>query len=150
MKTRETLVTWISHVSCNGLSVSYQIHHVQQMSGRSAQNTQRRRGSSRQNPDCAYHDRIDLADDFETIHAREGRFEQSSNLVTTTGRLPQRGTVWTVGNSWEPEDNVELSLDPSSAWYDEVVDAPVTIEDPASIRGSKKKRSVVSVSNFAS
>jgi hypothetical protein len=49
-----------------------------------------------------------------------------------------------------PEDNVELSLDPTSAWYDEAVDAPVTIEDPASVRVSKKKRSVVSMSNFAS
>jgi hypothetical protein len=96
--------------------------------------------------DFSYRDRIDLANDFEVLNTREGRVDQASSFVTSTERLPQRGTVWTAGNSWEPEDDVELALDPSSAFYDEALEGQVTVDDPVWVRPSKKKKSMVSVS----
>jgi hypothetical protein len=96
--------------------------------------------------DFSYCDRVHLANDFEIINVWEGRIEQASSIVTTTERLPQQGTVWTVGNSWVPEDDVELSLDPTSALYDEALEELVIVDDPPSVRVSKKKKSIVSMS----
>jgi len=115
---------------------------------RSSQNAYQKAGTSRRKQHRSYHDRIDLVDDFESIHAREGRLEPSSNLATTTERLPQRGTIWSEGSSWVLEDDVELSLDPTSAFYDEALEGPVTIKEPVSVRKPKKKKSTVSVSNL--
>jgi hypothetical protein len=97
-----------------------------------------------------YHDRVELADDFEIVHARETYLKRNGRVAVETPRSPQKGrTTWTVGESWAPEDSLEFALDPHGDWYDEQLDAPVTetIEVRLQpIRSKAKKKSKISVS----
>jgi hypothetical protein len=47
-----------------------------------------------------------------------------------------------------PEDDVEFALDPSSTFYEEALEEPLTVEEPVSVRKPKKKKSIVSVSDM--
>lgn len=94
----------------------------------------------------AYHDRIELPDDFEVVHSRETLVRQRTGLPVDTPRSPQKGrTTWTSGDSWAPEENLEFALDPDGEWYDEQVEAPVA--EAIKVRPKlKTKKSKVSVS----
>ena len=110
--------------------------------------------SSRSKRQKTYHDRIELADDFEVVHAHESYVHQRGRLAVETPRSPQKGwTTWTVGDSWAPEDSFEFALDPHGDWYDEQLDAPVTETIETSLQSvqskpkkKKKQRSKVAVS----
>ncbi|KAF8069293.1 hypothetical protein FPV67DRAFT_1415377 [Lyophyllum atratum] len=99
----------------------------------------------RKRPDlskAAYHDRVVLEDDFEIIHSRDAQSRRvgNSSRVVESQRSPQRGrTSWLVGSRWEPEDDMELALDPNGDWYDEALDAPV-MEDPPTHKVQPKKK----------
>jgi hypothetical protein len=98
-----------------------------------------------------YHDRVELADDFEIVHARETYLKRNGRVAVETPRSPQKGrTTWTVGESWAPEDSLEFALDPHGDWYDEQLDAPVTETIEVRLQPiqskAKKKKSKISVS----
>lgn len=104
---------------------------------------------------ATYHDRVDLTDDFEVVHARETVLRQHTRLPVDTPRSPQKGrTTWTHGNSWVPEDSFEFALDPDGDWYDEQVEQPILettsipAEPPSKIK-KRKKKSKVSVRKFS-
>jgi hypothetical protein len=99
----------------------------------------------------AYHDRVDLPDDFEVVHSWETHLNPRGRLLVDTPCSPQKGwTTWVVGDSWAPEENFEFALDLDSEWYDKQVEAPITetIEAPSypAKPKPKKKRSKVLVS----
>ena len=86
-----------------------------------------------------YRDRVELDDDIEVIHSREAGLSSSRRVPTESPRSPQkgRGTTWVLRDSWGPADSTEVGLDPSTAWFDEQMEAPVT-ENPQP--PPKKKR----------
>lgn len=93
----------------------------------------------------SYHDRVVDDDDFEVVHSRESHLSSRRQHVETP-RSPQKGrTTWVVGETWTPEDDPELGLDPTN-WCDEefekeVMEPPRPVKKPA----VPKKRSRVSV-----
>lgn len=96
--------------------------------------------------DGSYHDRVVDEQDYEVVHARESRLSSRRRNVETP-RSPQKGrTAWVVGETWMPEDDPEIGLDPLGNWCDEefekdVMDPPRPLENPA----LPKKRTKVSV-----
>jgi hypothetical protein len=90
----------------------------------------------------AYHDRVNLLDNFEIVHAHETIFRQWTYFPVNTPWSPQKGrTTWTQGESWVPEESFEFALDPHGDWYDEQVEAPVTETLEIPVRSTAKKKS---------
>jgi hypothetical protein len=118
------------------------------------------RPSKRKRPDDggAYHETIPFLDDFHAVHAREGRlFRVNLNMARTAP--PERSLqhasdkAWVTATSWEgPPDDPEVALDPTSDWYNEMVEGEVMeLTDISPVVAlPKKKRSKVSVSNSIS
>lgn len=94
----------------------------------------------------SYRDRVVDDEDMEVVHSRDS-FLSSRGKTIETPRSPQKGrTTWVVGETWVPEDDPELGLDPGGGWYDEelekdVMELPRPLEKPT----QPKKRSRVSV-----
>ena len=98
----------------------------------------------------AYHDHLVLDDDLDVIHSRATQFNTSRRLVSETPRAAQTGDLaWIASDSWAPEDNNEVGLDPGSEWYDEAMDGNIMEErlPPENNKKKKKTRSRVSVSH---
>lgn len=73
----------------------------------------------------SYHDRVVDPEDFEIVHARESHLSSRRQNIETP-RSPQKGrTTWVVGETWIPEDDPELGLDPGGDWFDEELDKDV-------------------------
>lgn len=99
-----------------------------------------------------YRNRIPLEDDFEVVQARTSSLVGQGRLPKDSTRSDLRGkTTWTVGSSWAPEDDPELSLDPNDEWFNEAIEADVgDIIDgstPPKLTSAKQKvkRSLASV-----
>jgi len=104
----------------------------------------------------AHHDPVPFADNFTTVHAREGKLARvgKDSLSVPTARLAQRedDETWNSAPSWLPTDDPQFALDPDGEWYDEVLDGNI-MEDlnvhpedtPATAKGKKRVRSGVSV-----
>lgn len=93
----------------------------------------------------SYHDRVLDNDDFEIVHSRESRLGARGQRIETP-RSPQKGrTAWVVGESWAPEDDPELGLDPGGSWFDEEVEKEVT-DEARPLKPPRPKKSRVSVS----
>lgn len=88
-----------------------------------------------------YHDRLVLPDDFEVIHSRQSGLTSRGRVIETP-RSPQRGhTAWLLGDTWAPEDNTEVGLEPGWEWCDDVFEGPVTeIMSPLPMKSAKAKR----------
>jgi hypothetical protein len=110
-----------------------------------AQSSKRRRVDN-----GSHHDRVELTNDFEVVHAREVRVVEHGRLPRETPRSPQKGrTIWTTGVSWTPVDNPEFALDPDGDWYDVELNTPIAdttaFQDappPVKIKKKKTMRSV--------
>ena len=105
----------------------------------------------------ARHDFVPFAsDDLRNVYAREGRLTRlGPNLATAPAeRLTQKSDErWKTVTSWLPLDDPEFALDPDGAWYDEVVEGDVMVEESVPPLFSKKKkqaRSRVSVGDCVS
>jgi hypothetical protein len=99
----------------------------------------------------AYHDQVDLPDDFEVVHLWETHLNPQGRLLVDTPHSLQKGwTTWVVGDSWASEENFKFALDLDGEWYDKQVEAPITetIKAPSypAKPKPKKKRSKVLVS----
>jgi hypothetical protein len=104
----------------------------------------------------AHRDPVPFADDYTTVHAREGRLARvgRDSLSVPTARLAQREAdeTWNSAPSWLPADDPQYALDPDGEWYDEELDGNI-MEDlnvhpedtPATAKGKKWVRSGVSV-----
>lgn len=94
----------------------------------------------------SYHERVLEETDFEVVHAREAHMGTRHRHVETP-RSPQKGrTEWAMGETWMPEDDPEIGLDPAGDWYEEelekeVMSLPRSVKKPS----EPKKRSVASV-----
>ncbi|KAF8201853.1 hypothetical protein BJ912DRAFT_1054145 [Pholiota molesta] len=87
-----------------------------------------------------YRDRIPLENDIEVIHSRSSGLT-SWNAPNVASRSPLKGrTTWTVGKSWAPDDDEEIALDDSSAWFDEEVHANVFDSHPSRMDDLSKKK----------
>ena len=86
----------------------------------------------------SYHDSVPLDDDFDEIHAREGRLIRIGDLVRTAP-LPRTSLVtdstWNALSSWTPPDDSNYALDSNESSYNEqleadVMDEPMPAEKP--------------------
>lgn len=85
-------------------------------------------------------DRIPLEDDFEVIHARTAHLT-SRNEPVDSSRSPLKGlTMWTIGNSWAPDDDEELALDDTDMLYNEELMANVFDSRPTKVHSVRPKR----------
>ena len=77
----------------------------------------------------AHRDPVPFADDFTTVHAREGRLARvgRDSLSVPTARLAQREAdeTWNSAPSWLPADDPQYAVDPDGEWYDEVLDGNI-------------------------
>lgn len=141
LTTYSTPFTFTSHVDSRPSCSSFASFHMDTPPPK----RQRRGGTTR-----SQFERISLQDDYEVLQARTSSLG-SRGQIFETPKSPMKGrTAWTVGESWAPEDDTELSLDADDGWFDEemdadvgeVMDRPIVEEQPR----SRKKRSQASVS----
>lgn len=92
---------------------------------------------------------VPLENDFETINFRTGSCAGPNGHPKESGRS-YVASVWTVGNSWAPEESYDYSLDANDGWFDEVLEADVAdvMEAAVAPKQKIKTRSQVSVSIF--
>lgn len=99
-------------------------------------------------------DRIPLEDDFEVVQARTSSLRGPGHLPTDSARWPMKGhTSWTVGDTWAPEDDLELALDPHDGWFDEEMEADIgEVMDMPTVdvnRKQRRKKSHISVTTLS-
>ncbi|PBK79756.1 hypothetical protein ARMGADRAFT_1092817 [Armillaria gallica] len=74
---------------------------------------------------AVYRDHVDLPGDYEVIVAQEALISSHGHFVQTPAS-PQKGqTTWVFGESWMPEDDMEIFLDPSDAWHNKELNREV-------------------------
>lgn len=95
------------------------------------------------NTQGTYHNCVVKEEDFEVVYSHESGLNHCQIHIETP-QLPQKGrTTWIVSDSWAPQDDPEIGLDPAG-WCDEEFAKEVT--EPARSKAKKKnKRSRVSV-----
>lgn len=100
------------------------------------------------------YDRIQLEDDYEVVQARTSSM-RAGGYSTETTRVATEKPTWSMGKSWAPADDPQLSLDADDSRYEdemkaeigEVMDgAGAGASKPAPKKKKKKKRSEASVS----
>lgn len=99
------------------------------------------------NPPTAEHHRVSLGDDYADVQARSSTLR--AGLPVDTLRTAIREEVdWDDIDSWEPEDDPDLALDPNSDQFDddmgatmhEVLDKADAFETSQKLRPSEKKK----------
>lgn len=113
----------------------------------------RQQGPNPRSDPRVYTDRIPLEDDFEVVQARTSTLVNRGRNPQDSIRSPLKGrTTWTIGSSWAPEDDPELSLNPNDEWYNDAIDADVgdlldrSLPPQVNAAKQKGKRSQASVS----
>ncbi|PPQ90623.1 hypothetical protein CVT25_006595 [Psilocybe cyanescens] len=81
----------------------------------------------------AYHDSVQILNDFDIIHSSEGTL-QNVGGTTRAARIdhsPERvAGAWEQVTSWSPPDDENFALNADEEWYNETVEAEVMEEWP--------------------
>ncbi|KAF9551575.1 hypothetical protein CPC08DRAFT_738301 [Agrocybe pediades] len=101
----------------------------------------RPRKRPRQN-ESSYKHSVPFSTDYRAIHAREGELTTVGNArITAQADWTVVNPSWETATAWEPIDDPNYSLDPSTEYYDAAVDGEVfqVIDDEQSTAKPKKK-----------
>ena len=100
----------------------------------------------------AYHDRVPMEEDFESVQARTATRTAFNHTAADAGSYSVP-SPWTIGSVWGPEESSNFSLDPNDEWYDEALDADIgDVMERIFIKipcmKARRKRSQASVSRW--